>query len=115
MFFWGMAIFIAVSAVVLLLVVLLKLSKPQTIVIGNDFVTVPKASLSGKIITHQFYQISKIGVTVFGGQEFYLIDSPAGVTRLLPKAFANVLEYDLFKQNMADRVGGLSKELGTFV
>ena len=106
LFLWGLAILICIFAVLVLVTTIQKNLKPQIISIEQNHIFAPKASFSNKTLAHPFHQIKNMGVTSMKGQEFYLIRSSAGTSRLMPKSFKDLIEYQKFKDEIARRAEG---------
>lgn len=101
----ALAILIGSLSLIILSSVITRVANPQRITIEADRVIAPKSSLKSVELTHIYSDISNIGSTTIRNQEFFLIVSSAGTSRLLPSAFDSDFEYSIFKDSIAQHIG----------
>jgi len=77
---------------------------PQMIELGPTAATVPRASLSGELLTIPYAKISKVELREIRGQQFLVIRSSLGESRLVPAGFSGQRAFADFVAALRQRV-----------
>jgi len=103
---WGLSILSCAIALLILFTTIKKNIVPQVVAIENNHILAPKASFFSKTLSHPISEITNLGHTIMAGQEFYIIKSSAGTSKLMPKAFKDLAEYQQFENEITKRING---------
>jgi len=106
LFLWGLSALSCVFAVMVLVTTIKKNITPQVVSIERGYINAPKASFLSKTLSHPISEITNLGHTIIAGQEFYIIKSPIGTSKLMPKAFKDLTEYQQFENEITKRING---------
>jgi hypothetical protein len=77
---------------------------PQMIELGPTAAVVPKASLSGELLTIPYAKISKVELREIRGQKFLVIKSSVGESRVVPAGFTGQRAFADFVAALRQRV-----------
>jgi len=106
LFLWGLSALLCVFAILVLITTIKKNITPQVVSIDLSYIHAPKASFFSKTLSHPISEITNLGHTIVAGQEFYIIKSSAGTSKLMPKAFKDLAEYQQFENEITKRING---------